>query len=544
MSPSGQKRGAVGLAAEALKEALVAKLQPGVKDSPINDGIFQAIKLVEAFLNSYKESQDDLDALKAQIKRIMMSQIVKASPAKQQQQQGVAGSAQERRTRSASAGGQGHPGQSGPSRAQRHHLGSSTSLPAEAEGGTAVPAGGAGGLPLYSRKSPRSAGSSSLDWTLPVRTLNRKAYVRNGDFGRMTLVQDDLARRAEAVRQLEEAERRRAHAAVVAEQMELLEKKKEAEREARRLAQLEMDEQIREFQISEEARLAAHREMQSSLRNFYAGQVAELQTRKRQEVEQRHREHETERLQLLEEERRDRERSEQLARANASQRQRIQAALLAAMDEKAAAKAAAVEEEMRYNREYVKKMDADEAARRAAVAMRQERMRKAFERGGGEALQASLEEQERASAARAARLAAELETKIAERERVEAERRQREKEAALRELGGQLAEKEAERRQRAEEEERARRAAREAEAEAWRKRQEEKEARRRAQAEARVAQKAAVAAEHRRRYDEYREPFEERFRWLHAGALSGTQRAFNNLGVPDGKAAELAILRL
>ncbi len=58
-----------------MQEALVAKLQPGVKDSPINDGLVQAINLVEAFLNSYRESPAELEALKAQVKRVMMSQV-------------------------------------------------------------------------------------------------------------------------------------------------------------------------------------------------------------------------------------------------------------------------------------------------------------------------------------------------------------------------------------------------------------------------------------------------------------------------------------
>ncbi|GIL86488.1 hypothetical protein Vretimale_11619 [Volvox reticuliferus] len=530
MSASRPKRGPVGLAAEALKDALVAKLQPGVKDSPINDGIFQAIKLVETFLNSYKESEADLEALKAQIKRIMLSQIAKGPPVKQgTPSASVPGSSQQRRARSASTSDWQQLQQQSPDPSHKVEAGAASTST---------------GLPLYSRKSSRSVGSSSLDWTLPQRTLNRKAYVRNGDFGRMTLVQDDLARKAEAARQLEEAERRKATLAIVQEQMELVAKKKEEEREARRRAQLEMDEEIRQFQAAEEARLKAHRDAQSSLRSFYAGQVQELQVRKRHEAEQRMREHEMERMRLSEEDRRERAKADNLARENAAQREQIKRALMTAMDEKVAAKAAAVEEEMRYNREYIKKMDADEAARKQAVAKRQERMRLAFERGGGEALQASLEEQERFEAARAARLAAEVEAKTLERECRERERRKKMADDAMRELDGQVAAREAERRAAAEEEERRRQEAREAEAEARRQREADKAARRRAQAEAREAQKAAMAEEHRRRYNEYREPFEERYKWLHAGPLSGTQRAFNNLAVPEGKAAVLASMEL
>ncbi|EFJ41297.1 hypothetical protein VOLCADRAFT_98749 [Volvox carteri f. nagariensis] len=521
MSFGGQKRGPVGLAAEALKEALVAKLQPGLKDSPINDGIYQAIKLVEAFLLSYKESEADLEALKSQIKRLMLSQarklwehIAKNAPAKAQEggsgPPSASGLPSDRRSKSACVGGRPPPPQQPHQPQPGAPGGARKDLQEAASTSTAHT-----GVPLYSRNSSRSTGSSSLDWTLPQRTLNRKAYVRNGDFGRMTLVQDELARKAEAAQQLEEAERKKATLAMVQEQMEIVAKKKEEEREARRRAQLEMDEMVRQHQ-----------------------------TRKRQEVEQRMLEHEVERLQLLEEERREREKAEQIARVNAAQRDQIKRALFAAMEEKAAAKAAAVEEEMRYNREYIKKMEADEAARRQAVAKRQEKMRQAFERGGGDALQASLEEQERVEAARAARLAAELEAKTLERERLDQERRKKMAEAAMRELDEQVAAREAERRAAAAEEERGRREQRRAEAEARRQREEEKAARRRAQSEAREAQKAALAEEHRRRYHEYREPFEDRYRWLHAGVLSGTQRAFNNLAVPEGKAAVLASLEL
>lgn len=57
------------------QDALVAKLQPGIRESPLNDGIYQSIRLVEGFLNACKESEAELEALKAQIKRLMMQQV-------------------------------------------------------------------------------------------------------------------------------------------------------------------------------------------------------------------------------------------------------------------------------------------------------------------------------------------------------------------------------------------------------------------------------------------------------------------------------------
>ncbi|GFR44277.1 hypothetical protein Agub_g5483 [Astrephomene gubernaculifera] len=597
MAKSGQKRGNVGLAAEALKEALIAKLQRGAKDSPLNHGIFQAIKLVEGFLQARKESPEELEALKSEIKRLLMTQIVaKASLPPHPTQDGRSRpNATTKPTATAASLQQQHqlaqslpqplpqpqqlqplqqrpqaqplpqPPQPRPQtqsqlllqplpprpltqaqvRAQLQQR--SQALPSQPLPGASAlqpqndaARGEATGGNKPRRASARSSGSVSLDWTLPQRTLNRKAYVRVGDFGRMTLVQDELARRAEAARAAEAVERRRAVLEVSREQMELLRKRKEDEREARRQAQRDMDEQLRQYQASEAARMQRQREQQSQLRGLYAGQVEEQQARKRSEAEQRMREHEAERLQLLEEERRERERQEKVARENAEQREALRVALLAAMEEKAAARLALIEEENRYNRECIAKMDADEAARRQVVALRQERMRLAVERGGGAALQASLEQQERAAAERAERLAAQQEAANLERERQTVARRQRQAEEALRQLDAQIAEKEAQKRAAAEAEERLRATVRAAEAAARAEAEAAKAARRRAQAEALEEQKAAVAEQHRRRYQEYREPVEDRYRWLHAGALSGTQRAFNNLAVPAGKAAVLA----
>ena len=48
------------------------------------------------------------------------------------------------------------------------------------------------------------------------------------------------------------------------------------EREARRRAQLDMDEHIRQFQASEEERLRRERATQEGLRDFYSNQIEEL----------------------------------------------------------------------------------------------------------------------------------------------------------------------------------------------------------------------------------------------------------------------------
>lgn len=58
-----------------LQDALSSRLQPGVKDSPINDGLYSAMKLVDAFLYAQKESESDLEQLKAQVKRIMVDRV-------------------------------------------------------------------------------------------------------------------------------------------------------------------------------------------------------------------------------------------------------------------------------------------------------------------------------------------------------------------------------------------------------------------------------------------------------------------------------------
>ncbi|KAG2431111.1 hypothetical protein HXX76_009641 [Chlamydomonas incerta] len=413
----------------------------------------------------------------------------------------------------------------------------------------AAAAGGNSRMQLYSRTSARSAGapagaSASVDWTLPQRTLNRKAYVRVGDFARMTLVQDDLARKAEAQRQLDEAARKRSTLAMFDTQMAVVNQRRAEEREARRRAQLDMDEHIRQFQASEEERLARERATQEGLRDFYSSQIQELHTRQREEAEEREREHAAERAQVEAEARAERARLEALARENTVLRERIKRELNDALAAKAAAKAAQVAEEGRYNREYMAKMDADEAARRRAVEMRAEKMRRAFERGGGAALQASLEEQARLDAARAERLAAEAEAVAAEKERRDRERRRRDAEETMRTLEEQIAAKQAERAAAAEAAVKLREEMTAAEKAAKEAREVQKMERRRQQADSFAAQKAAVAEQRRRRFEEYRDPVEERYRWLHAAPMAGTQRAFNNLAVPEGKAAMLASMTL
>ncbi|KAG2499443.1 hypothetical protein HYH03_002390 [Edaphochlamys debaryana] len=518
------QRGPVGQAAEAIKDALHARLVPGDPSSPLNEGIYSALRLVEAFLNARREQADELESLKAQIKRIMMTTVAaRASPPRV-----LRG---ERLTRSAASG---EPGQGLPSTSPRN----------DAE----LAAAGGGRLQLYSRSSARSAGSASasVDWTLPQRTLNRKAFVRQagGGFGRLSLVQDDLARRAEAAAKVAEAERVAATKAMFDGQMAEVNKRRAAEREARRQAQLDMDEEIRQFQLSEEARLKAERDLQASLRDFYTNQVDELHARKRHEAQELAHEHAAERAELQAEEAAERRRLEALARENAQQRERIKADLAAAMAAKAAAKAARVQEEARYNREYMAKMDADEAARRRAVEMRAEKMRRAFERGGGVALQNAMAEQARLDEERAVRHAAEVEAAAAAREKADRERRRREAQAAMAELDGQIAAKKAEREAALAAEIALREEMRRTEAAAKAARDAAKLAARKDAADSLLAQKRALAEQRRRRFHEYQDPVEERYRWLHAGPLGGTERAFNNLAVPEGKAALLSSMVL
>ena len=80
------------------------------------------------------------------------------------------------------------------------------------------------------------------------------------------------------------------------------------------------------------------------------------QTRQRDEAEQREREHAAERAQAEAEARAERARLEALARENTALRERIKRELNDALAAKAAAKAAQVAEEARYNREYMAKM--------------------------------------------------------------------------------------------------------------------------------------------------------------------------------------------
>jgi hypothetical protein len=65
-----------------------------------------------------------------------------------------------------------------------------------------------------------------------------------------------------------------------------------------------------------------------------------------------------------------------------------------------------------------------------------------------------------------------------------------------------------------------------------------------AQADALAAQRREVVEEHKRRFREVTDPIPESQRWLHAGPLSGTQRAFTNLAVLPDKIGLLSSLAL
>ena len=57
------------------QDALIAKLQPGSKDSPINDGLYSAINIVDVFLHAHRETDAELEALKAQVKRAVVERV-------------------------------------------------------------------------------------------------------------------------------------------------------------------------------------------------------------------------------------------------------------------------------------------------------------------------------------------------------------------------------------------------------------------------------------------------------------------------------------
>lgn len=55
--------------------SLVARLQPATGAHPINDGLMRAINQVDAFLHAHREGEGELEALKAAVRHILLSQV-------------------------------------------------------------------------------------------------------------------------------------------------------------------------------------------------------------------------------------------------------------------------------------------------------------------------------------------------------------------------------------------------------------------------------------------------------------------------------------
>eukprot|EP00201_Polytomella_parva_P003982 CAMPEP_0175078052 /NCGR_PEP_ID=MMETSP0052_2-20121109/23844_1 /TAXON_ID=51329 ORGANISM="Polytomella parva, Strain SAG 63-3" /NCGR_SAMPLE_ID=MMETSP0052_2 /ASSEMBLY_ACC=CAM_ASM_000194 /LENGTH=650 /DNA_ID=CAMNT_0016347811 /DNA_START=56 /DNA_END=2008 /DNA_ORIENTATION=+ len=390
---------------------------------------------------------------------------------------------------------------------------------------------------LYSMRSEsgtRGLSQPIVDWSIPMKSLSAKAFCTGTEYGKMILTQDTLAREAETARLTAVKEAKRQLAGVYAAQFEDLDRRKKEALEAKRREAEEAKVATAAYFKEEMDRMEDHRCTQVKQRDFYQKQLDESSARKRQEYERSVVETFLDRRQIEEARRAEAERVEQLARSNLELRKTIKREL----EESVAIKQQLRAEQMQADRVLVAaaaaKMEQDENARRKAIADRQEKQRKAFEKAGGHELATELEERKCREAEALRREIEEGERRLKEKEEARAKKKREETQEMIRTLDIQTAEKAAA----AAELRDAKAAAKSVAKEEEKRRKAEDKALKQATQKTKSSlfqqQKQALEEEHRRKFNELRDAIPQREQPLHKDAKVGVSRGFTNLSVPAG----------
>eukprot|EP00892_Ulva_mutabilis_P001633 jgi/Ulvmu1/11470/UM077_0014.1 len=372
--------------------------------------------------------------------------------------------------------------------------------------------------------------SSVLDCTMPADLrLERKAFTKPIGFAQVAKLQDEIAKRDDVQRAANKASFQSRTRQLLDGQMQELAAQREAEARERQQASRRLAEDINQYKREQHEQQVAKRCKQAAIREQLQAQVHETQQRRDEALAQAARASHLERQRLEQEARQEEAALRQKRVDDADKNQAFVRQMMQALENKRVEAESAKAAERRYNQEFIKRMDAEEAARDAAVAERKAKLEEAFRRGGGEALSASLAEQARADAARAAEQQAAHEAQQLAKE----QERQRQREARTQQqttmLKVQMEEKQ--RRIADDRHEAAAYGAKlRADAEAMKQQGKVKKAADRVQkAEQLHHLKQLYLEEQKRRYNHARDAIPEDHAWLHKKVAAGDARGFITL---------------
>mmetsp|Transcript_8278 Transcript_8278/g.20541 ORF Transcript_8278/g.20541 Transcript_8278/m.20541 type:complete len:628 (+) Transcript_8278:81-1964(+) len=385
---------------------------------------------------------------------------------------------------------------------------------------------------MYAYGSKRA--STGMDWTMPPSLLHTKAFAMNinNDAGEMVKMQDVLANKAEALRQQERRRRQQEQLQQYNEQMAEVMAKRREEAACKQEMGRYMDSLIADNKSKEAQEKRQKEEHQAAMNALYTSQLRERAALQQAEDLQLKREVALERMRNAELERQDKEFRERQAILNREKNEAMKRHMDEVLRQQARERAREVEEERKATKEYMQEMDRQEYARQMIYKGRQDKLKALFERAGGKALQANLEEKAKKDEADMIRAQALFEAQEKEKERLRKMRQEdmdRERKATI---TRQLAEKEA---------------AMQAQAQELRQLKEKidaeqaadneaakaaKAAQRERQAKEREAMKQAVMEENMRRYYLHNEPMSDREKGVHRKVLDLEERGFASLTLP------------
>ena len=258
-------------------------------------------------------------------------------------------------------------------------------------------------LPLRPEQEAAIASAASAaasdDFTLPQFLLNRKSYVRSiaNTASRslehlMVLKQDEMAKAKMAEERKTREANMEAMKKTFAIQLGEIAERKRIELEEREEAQRKRLALMKKLAEEEKEMKRQREEDQEATRRKLMAQVSEAEARKADAEARRMRESKMEKMRIEEELRVERERKEKELESARDAFRRYQKETEELMIEKAEQRRLQQIKEAEFNAECMRIMRAKEQAREDEVNERLRIQKAKFERGGGKALQASLEE--------------------------------------------------------------------------------------------------------------------------------------------------------
>mmetsp|Transcript_44947 Transcript_44947/g.143114 ORF Transcript_44947/g.143114 Transcript_44947/m.143114 type:complete len:497 (+) Transcript_44947:440-1930(+) len=402
------KRTGAPLAAERLRVQLKGQLDR-TTDANLKESLVRAIGLTNQFLYSRDASEEGLEGLKARVKKVL-SRPAPLSPRSL--------SKASKASRTASVG----TGASGTAKASE--------VPA---------AGGSTGKRPASRELP------DIDWTLPPianERLLRRANVPN-EYLHMAKHFDDKHVGEDRARKVEERRKQAEVREGLSKQIEMQRQAKAQAEEAKRQVGMELKKQAQRYEDEE-----WHQQVAMHEKNMKNKAERELQVR-----DQADRAREARRLAKLEDEMLMAQIAEQDRKAAAKKAAELEAdrvQMKKTMEDnirnremKQAAKMEEKNADELLMKRYVEIEEARAKAREDEIEARRALQLKKFQQGGGDALQASMEEKAAEDERKVLRLAAELEAAAARKDAEKKAKKRRDEEEMRNALAAQMRERDA-----------------------------------------------------------------------------------------------------